>query len=103
MVGTPSDKRPVGTVPETRQQEDNERVANDNGFLVCLFMIYALGYNRAAATQRNIYIIAEPCSKRDMPTSPELRYVPAEIRHVEIAHQFDTEQLSRAYGYVRVT
>lgn len=58
VVGTPSDKRPVGTVPETRQQEDNERVANDNGFLVCLFMMYALGYNRAA-----FFNLCKPASK----------------------------------------
>ena len=89
-------------MPKSRQQEDNERVANDNGFLVRLFVMYALGDDRAAATQRDIDVIPKPCSKRYMPTPPEFRYVPAEIRYVEIAHQSDTEQLSRAYGYIRV-
>ena len=89
-------------MPKARQQEDNERITNDDGFLVCLFVMYALGYDRAAATQRDIDIIAEPCSKRYMPTPPELRYVPAEIRYVEVAHQSDTEQFSRAYGYVGI-
>ncbi len=102
MVGTPSDKRPVGTVPEARQQEDNERIANDDGFPVRLFVAYAVGYGGAAATQGDIDVIAEPCGERDMPTPPKLRYVATEIRNVKVAHQFDTEQLGRAYGYVGV-
>ena len=102
VVGSPSDKRPVGTVPEARQQEDNERIANDNGFLVRLSVAYAVGYDRAAATQRDIDVIAEPCGERDMPTPPKLRYVATEIGYVEVAHQSDTEQLGCAYGYVGV-
>ena len=89
-------------MPEARQQEDNERIANDNGFLVRLSVAYAVGYGGAAATQRDIDVIAEPCGERDMPTPPKLRYVATEIRNVKVAHQFDTEQLGRAYGYVGV-
>lgn len=102
VVGSPSDERPVGTVPEARQQEDNERIANDDGFPVRLFVAYAVGYGGAAATQGDIDVIAEPCGERDMPTPPKLRYVATEIRYVEVAHQFDTEQLGCAYGYVGV-
>ena len=65
-------------------------------------MAYAVGYGRATATQGDIDIIAEPCGERDMPTPPELRYVAAEIRYVEVAHESDTEQLGDAYGYVGV-
>lgn len=102
MVGSPCNERPVGTVPEARQQEDNERIANDNGFLVRLSVAYAVGYGGAAATQRDIDVIAEPCGERDMPTPPKLRYVATEIGYIEVAHQSDTEQLSRAYGYVGI-
>ena len=37
-----------------------------------------------------------------MPSTPELRDVAAEIRHVEVAHQLDAEQLGRTDGDVRV-
>lgn len=37
-----------------------------------------------------------------MPTAPELRNVPAEIRHVEVAHQLDAEQLRRSDGDVAI-
>ena len=65
-------------------------------------MAYAVGYGRAAATQGNIDVIAEPCGERDMPTPPKLRYVATEIRYVEVAHQVYAEQLGGAYGYVGI-
>ena len=38
-----------------------------------------------------------------MPTAPELRYIAREVWHIEVAHQFDTKQLSRTDRYIRVT
>ena len=37
-----------------------------------------------------------------MPTAPKLRYVPAEVRHIEVPHQLYPEQLCRPYGNVTV-
>lgn len=89
-------------MPEATQQKDNERVADDDRFLVRLGMTSIEWYLRATAAQWDIHIIAKPCRQRDMPTTPKLRNVPAEIRHVEVAHQPDTKQLRRTDGYIRI-
>lgn len=90
MVRAPGDEGPVGAVPETRQQEDDERVAHH------------LGFRDTATAQRDIDVIPEPSRQRDVPTPPELGDVAAEIRHVEVAHQPDPKELRRSDGDVRV-
>ena len=90
MIGSPSNESPVGAMPETAQQENDKRVANH----LCL--------RAAAAAQRNIDVIAEPCRQRNVPPAPKLGNVAAEIRNVEIAHKPDTEQLRRSDGNVGI-
>ena len=102
MIRTPKHKRPIRTMPEPAQKEYHKRIPHHNGFLVRLGMTSIEWYLRPTAAQRDIHIIAEPCRQRDMPTTPKLRNVPAEIRHVEVAHQPDTEQFRRTDGYIRI-
>ena len=90
MVRAPRDERPVGTVPKAAQQEDDERVAHH------------LRLAHTATAQGDIDVVAEPSRQRDVPTTPELGNVAAEIRHVEVPHQPDAEQLGRADGNVAV-
>ena len=90
VVRAPGDEGPVGAVPETRQQEDDEGVAHH------------LGLRDTAAAQGNVDVIPEPSRQRDVPPAPELGDVAAEIRHVEVAHQLDPEKLRRSDGDVRV-
>ena len=90
MVGAPGDERPVGAVPEAAQEEDDKGVAHH------------LGLRYAAAAQGDVDIIAEPSRQGDVPATPELGDVAAEVRHVEVAHQLDTEKLRRPDGDVGV-
>ena len=91
MEGAPDDESPVGPVPQSAHQEDDERVPDN------------LRLRAAAAAQRDIHVIPEPSGQGDVPTPPELGDIPAEIRNVEVPHQLDTEQLGCADGNIRIT
>ena len=90
MVRPPNNERPVRPVPKTTQQENDESISND----------FSLGY--ATPAQRYIHIVPEPGRQRNVPPPPKLRYVPTEIRHVEVTHQLYSKQLGRSDGYVRI-
>ena len=90
MISTPGYKSPVSPVPETTQEENDKRVADN------------LRFRASAATQGDIDIIPEPGRQRNMPTTPEFSDIPAEIRDVEVPHQLDAEQFGRAYGNVGI-
>ena len=91
MVGSPGNESPIRAMPETTQEENNKSVPDD----LCL--------RNTAAAQGDVDVVAKPCRERDVPSSPKLGDVAAEIRHVEVTHQFDTEQLGRTDGYVGIT
>lgn len=102
VVGTPSNKRPIGSMPKAREQEDDKGIADDYEFLVTV-RILNMGRNlRTGAAKRDIYVIAEPSGKRYMPASPELRYVAREIGVVEVTHQFNAKEFGRSDSYVRI-
>ena len=90
VVGAPYDESPVGAMPEAAHQEYDERVP------------YHLCPGDAAAAQGDVDIVPEPGGQGDVPPAPELGDVAAEIRHVEVAHQLDPEQLRRSDGDVGV-
>ena len=91
VVGSPDDECPVGSMPETAYQKNDECVA------------YAFPPSFAAAAQWYVQIVAEPGSKRDVPPAPEFGYIACNVRHVEVFHQIDAEQPRCSDGYVRVT
>jgi hypothetical protein len=78
-------------MPETAHKEYYKSVPN----YFCLA--------NAAAAQRDIQIVAKPCGERNVPPTPKLRYVTAEVRHVEVAHQLDAKQLGSTYGNVGIS
>ena len=90
MIGSPDNESPVGPVPQSTHQEDDERVPYD----LCL--------RATAAAERNVYIIAEPGRQGNVPTSPEFSDISAEIWHIEVPHQLDTKQLGCADGNIRI-
>ncbi len=90
VVRAPGDEGPVGPVPESADQEDDEGVADD------------LGLRAAAAAQGDVHIVPEPGGEGDVPSAPELGDVAAEVGNVEVLHRPDAEQLARADGHVRV-
>ena len=90
MISSPSNECPIRTVPETRQQEDDEGVPDD------------LGLRDTAAAQGDVDVIPEPSRQGDVPAAPELGDVAAEVGHVEVAHQLDPEQLRRSDGDVGI-
>ena len=90
MIRAPSNECPIRAVPETAQEENDESVPNDFPF------------THSAAAQRDIHIIPKPSRQRNMPPAPKLSNVPAEIRHIEVPHQLNAEQLGRSYGYVGI-
>ena len=91
MIGTPGDKSPVSPMPETAEEEDNKRVANN----LCL--------GAAATAEWDIHIIPEPSGQRNVPTSPKLRDVAAEIRDIEVPHQLDSKEFGCSDGDVGIT
>ena len=56
----------------------------------------------AAAAQRNIDVIPEPCGQADVPPPPEIPNGDGEIRLAEILHQVVAQYLRRADGDVAV-
>ena len=102
MVCTPSYKCPVRAMPESRQEEDNKCVADDDEFLVAVGILYVRRDFRTTAAERDIYVVPEPSGKRYMPASPKFRYVAREIGIVEVAHQFDTKEFGSSDGYVTI-
>lgn len=91
MKGSPDNEGPIRSVPETAKEE-NDKGVPDN-----------LRLGTTAATERNVHIIPEPCRQGNVPSAPELRDIPTEIRDVEIPHQIDSEELGRSYRDVRVS
>lgn len=90
MIRSPNDKGPVGPMPETAHQKDDEGISDH------------LRLTDTAAAQRNIDVIPKPRRQRDVPPTPKLCNVTAEIRHIEVAHQFDAEQFGRTDGDVTI-
>ena len=90
VVGTPCHESPVGTVPQAANKEDDK----------CVEQYTPLGYT--AATEGNVDVVTEPGGEGNVPATPELGDVAAEIGHVEIAAQADAEEFGTADGDVAV-
>lgn len=90
VVCAPSNEGPIRTVPETRQQEDDEGVPDD------------FRLRDTTAAQGDVDVIPEPSRQGDVPTTPKFSNVTTEIRHVEVPHQFNSKQLGRAYSNVGI-
>ena len=57
----------------------------------------------AAAAQRDIYIIPEPCGKGNMPTAPEFPDAMGKIRAFKVLLEFYPEKLGAADSNVRIS
>ena len=90
VVGTPCHESPVGTVPQAAHKKDDK----------CVKQHTPLGHT--AATHGNVDIVTEPGGEGNVPATPELGDVAAEIGHVEIASQVDAEEFGTADGDVAV-
>ena len=90
MEETPQHKSPVGTMPESADQEDDEGVE------------YYTRPRHAAASERNVDVVAKPGSERDVPSTPELGNIATEIGNIEVSSQLDAKQFSAADGDVAV-
>lgn len=77
-------------MPQTTHQKNDKGIADDFGF------------GGAATSQGNVDIVTKPGGERNMPATPELGYVTAEIRHVEVAHQLNAKQFGATYGYIGI-
>ena len=90
MNAAPNDERPIGAVPKTAHQEDDEDVAD--GF----------PFPHARSAERNVEVVAEPRRERDVPAPPKLRDVAGEVRRLEVGHELDAKELGGADGDVAV-
>ena len=86
----PSDERPIGAVPKTAHQEDDEHVAD------------GLPLANARTAKRDVEVVAEPRRERDVPTPPKLRDVAREVRRLEVGHELDAKEFGGADGDVAV-
>lgn len=90
MVETPKEESPVGAMPKTADEKDDEGVAED----------FAL--RDTATAEGDIDIVAEPGGEGDVPTAPEFGDVATEIGYVEIATQLKTKEFGTAYGTIAI-
>ncbi len=86
----PDDEGPVGAMPESAHDENDERIADLHADAA------------AAAAQGDVEVVAEPGGQRDVPAPPELGDVAGEVGVGEIAHQVEAEQPGGADGDVGV-
>ena len=90
MNAAPSDERPVGAVPKSAHEEDDENVAD------------RFPLADARTTERNVEVVAKPRRKRDVPAPPKLRDVAGEVRRLEVRHELDAKEFGGADGDVAV-
>lgn len=83
-------KSPISTMPQATHQKYDKGIADDFGF------------GGAATSQGNVDIVTKPGGERNMPATPELGYVTAEIRHIEVAHQLNAKQFGTTYRYIGI-
>src|SRR4029079_7481711 len=91
MEQSPHDEDPVRSVPETAEQKGNENIA------IPPFL------RDTAPTEWHIYIIAEPCRQRDVPSLPELSHAFGEIWSAEVCHERKAHDARCADGNVGVS
>ena len=87
---TPEQEVQVCAVPEPGRQPDDQQVKNHAPAAA------------AAAAEREIQIIAEPCAQRDVPPAPELRHAQREVRAAEVFRQMEAKHPADADGHERV-
>ncbi len=90
MNAAPNDEGPIGAVPKTAHEEDDEDVAH--GF----------PFPHARSAERNVEVVAKPRRERDVPAPPKLRDVAGEVRRLEVGHELDAKELGGADGDVAV-
>ena len=91
MNAAPGDERPVGAVPKSAHEKDDENVAD------------RFPLADARTTERNVEVVAEPRRKRDVPAPPKLRDVAREVRRLEVRHELDAKEFGGADGDVAVS
>ena len=79
-------------MPDARQEPHDHEVKDDPPF----------GGN-AGAAEREIYIIPEPVSQRDMPSSPEFRHGFGNIGIIKILLKLKTEHLCQSDRHIGIT
>ena len=77
---SPNNECPVGTVPKSADDENNEHVPD------------AHPCTGPAAAEGNIEIVAKPGREGDMPAPPEFGNIPGEVGEGEVLHQVEAEK-----------
>src|SRR5690349_1558648 len=90
MQRSPCDKRPVRAMPETTQKENHEEVHQINQETF------------AITTKRNIDIISEPCTQRNMPSIPEFTHGLTKVGLTEIRCEFKAHYTSDTCCNIRI-
>src|SRR5690349_16943963 len=90
MPKSPEDKADPSTVPNSADQHGSDDVEID-----------ATGRN-ARSAERNVDVVHQPGSERDVPVTPELRDVGLQVRPVKILRDRNAEEASGADRDVRV-
>ena len=87
----PEDKVPVGPVPDAGEGPDDQQITDGHTL------------SSPAATQRNVHIVPEPGTQRDMPAAPELCDGSRQIGIVEVLFKVEAEHLGNANGHIGIT
>ena len=78
-------------MPESADQENDKGISDAHPFAA------------AAASQRDIEVIAEPGGQRNMPSAPEFGNIPGEIGESKITEQIYPEQAGRADSNIGIS
>src|SRR4029077_16430513 len=75
------DKRPIGAVPQPRQNHGDQQISR------------SLPRPVGAAAERNVQVVTKPGAQTDMPTPPESLKAVRQERLPKIDHETKTQQL----------
>lgn len=91
MVESPEDESKTGAVPESGKEEYDYQIQVGSVFT---FFVTA---------QRDIEILPEPGSQRDMPPAPELGNGRGHVGISEVLQEFESEHLAETDSHIRIS
>ncbi len=90
IEGSPGDEGPVGTVPESADDEYDEDISDGHAL------------RSAASAKGDIEVIAKPGREAYMPAAPEFGNVAGEVWVGEVLHEVESKEARCSDGYIGV-
>ena len=88
---SPEHKIPCRSVPDSRRKPDNKNIEKPTAF------------SDPVSAERNVQVIPEPASERNMPSSPEFRDTSRNIRIIKVFRKPEAENAPESDCHIAVT